>query len=90
MLQGVHKDTLGNSFTDADQVIFYEPPGMQWDLENATRDIAAKRKIYKKTGEIINHITGMIQPGDHIIIMSNGGFENIHQRLIEGISHYDE
>jgi UDP-N-acetylmuramate: L-alanyl-gamma-D-glutamyl-meso-diaminopimelate ligase len=33
--------------------------------------------------EIVDLLSRQVQPGDHVLIMSNGAFENIHQRLIQ-------
>jgi UDP-N-acetylmuramate: L-alanyl-gamma-D-glutamyl-meso-diaminopimelate ligase len=39
--------------------------------------------IFGSTADIINHIGSEVRPGDHVVIMSNGGFDNIHNRLLE-------
>jgi UDP-N-acetylmuramate: L-alanyl-gamma-D-glutamyl-meso-diaminopimelate ligase len=47
----------------------------------------ASAQAYTKTDAIIAELIKQVKPGEHIIIMSNGGFENIHQRLIEALRH---
>jgi UDP-N-acetylmuramate: L-alanyl-gamma-D-glutamyl-meso-diaminopimelate ligase len=38
---------------------------------------------FDSTEEIVRHIATEAKAGDHVVIMSNGGFENIHNRLLE-------
>lgn len=38
---------------------------------------------FESTQDIISHVASEVRPGDHVVIMSNGGFDNIHNRLLE-------
>jgi len=38
---------------------------------------------FGSTEEIISFLVSEVRPGDHVVIMSNGGFDNIHSRLLE-------
>ena len=40
---------------------------------------------FADTDQIIAHISGIAQPGDIIAVLSNGGFDNIHERLLEAL-----
>lgn len=88
MKLGVHKDNLAASAQLADEVIWYEPAGLEWGLteviDNA-RGIANQQYVMNDTQKIIDHLLSKLDedPQDHaIIIMSNGGFEGIHQRMV--------
>ncbi|NIN35212.1 MAG: UDP-N-acetylmuramate:L-alanyl-gamma-D-glutamyl-meso-diaminopimelate ligase [Gammaproteobacteria bacterium] len=83
MRQGVHKARLAAAFELADQVLLFRPDDLSWDLEHATRSIARKREVFADTQQLIDALVAMAQSGDQIVIMSNGSFANIHQRLIE-------
>ncbi|MEX2516612.1 MAG: UDP-N-acetylmuramate:L-alanyl-gamma-D-glutamyl-meso-diaminopimelate ligase [Gammaproteobacteria bacterium] len=82
MRMGVHKDTLLPALALADACWLYQPAGLDWQL-NGT----ARVEVLADTGAIIAAVASQAQAGDHILIMSNGGFENIHQRLIEQLRH---
>ena len=91
MKLGVHKDNLAASAQLADEVIWYEPAGLEWGLteviDNA-KDISNKQYVMNDTQKIIDHLLaqmGQANKDDAIIIMSNGGFEGIHQRLLAAL-----
>lgn len=83
MKMGVHKDTLAESFTLADQVWLYQPES----LDNQFDSLFNKESdhVHSSTQAIIEEVINEASPSDHIIIMSNGGFEGIHQRLLEAL-----
>ena len=90
MKLGVHKDSLAASAQLADEV-WYEPAGLEWGLTevvgNAT-NISNKQYVMNDTQQLIDHLVSQLgQAGkdDAVIIMSNGGFEGIHQRLLEAL-----
>ncbi|WP_018984419.1 UDP-N-acetylmuramate:L-alanyl-gamma-D-glutamyl-meso-diaminopimelate ligase [Salinimonas chungwhensis] len=85
MKMGVHKDTLTNSWQQADEVIVYEPAGMNWSLADSALASRAPAHIFQKTQAIVDWVVEHAQPGDHIVVMSNGGFEGIHQRLLDAL-----
>jgi UDP-N-acetylmuramate: L-alanyl-gamma-D-glutamyl-meso-diaminopimelate ligase len=86
MRMGVHANTLAGALRSADQVYLYEPANLGWSLDKVVNDLASAQ-AYTKTDAIIAELIKQVKPGEHIIIMSNGGFENIHQRLIEALRH---
>jgi len=83
MKMGTHKETLAASLDGADQVVLYQGPDVKWDLSTISTKLGDKCRIYENIEDIIGRITTISQVGVHIVIMSNGGFENIHQRLIK-------
>jgi UDP-N-acetylmuramate: L-alanyl-gamma-D-glutamyl-meso-diaminopimelate ligase len=82
MRMGVHRDTLAHAFGDADQVLFYQPENIKWDLHAETGDLGDKRTIHTSMDDIIATVCHKAQPGDQIIFMSNGGFGGIQQRMV--------
>ena len=91
MKLGVHKDNLAASAQLADEVIWYEPAGLEWGLTEVignAKDISNKQYVMNDTQKIIDHLLaqmGQANKDDAIIIMSNGGFEGIHQRLLAAL-----
>ena len=85
MRKGVHQDTLADSFTGADHVLLYQPGDLTWDLSRCTKSLGQRRQVFTDIDTIIIRAVGMAQPGDHIVIMSNGDFGGIHHRLQEAL-----
>ena len=82
MKLGVHQATLGPSLSDADMVIAYQPLDLVWNLSGVLAESLAEVQVFDDTRLIIESLLAQLQNGDHVVIMSNGSFENIHQRLI--------
>ena len=83
MKMGVHQHTLAASLKAADHVILYQPDNLGWQLDEVAASIGSNARIFNDLPSILSHLQELATTGDHILIMSNGGFENIHQRLID-------
>lgn len=83
MRLGVHRDTLGPSLGLADRVLLSRPADLTWNLDRVTRPLEGRGQVFESVGTILDQLALELRPGDHVLIMSNGGFENIHARLIE-------
>ena len=81
MKLGVMKDALAGSLADADRVYCYGA-GLGWDPAAALAPLGDKAEIHGDIGELVAAIAAAAQPGDHVLIMSNGGFGGIHEKLI--------
>jgi UDP-N-acetylmuramate: L-alanyl-gamma-D-glutamyl-meso-diaminopimelate ligase len=86
MKMGVHKDTLAASWASADQVFIFEPTNLAWSMDDllAQSDITAM--LYKDINLLVKSIISYVQPGDHILVMSNGSFGGIHDLLTEQLT----
>jgi UDP-N-acetylmuramate: L-alanyl-gamma-D-glutamyl-meso-diaminopimelate ligase len=87
MRMGVHGNQLAESLGAADLVLLCENPDLQWDLAELAAVATTIVEVKKDSQQIIDHLLKIILPGDQIVIMSNGGFDNIHQRLIQALQH---
>lgn len=86
MRMGVYNDTLGPSFDKADAVYFYKPKEVQWDLEQVAAQVKSPCKVFDQIDAIVTHVCQNAKTGNHIIIMSNGGFGGIHDKLINALT----
>lgn len=86
MKMGIHKDTLANSWQKADEVYLYEPEGMDWSLVDSAAHSNAPTQCFKDVEKIVQGVCNVAQPGDHILVMSNGGFEGIHGRILDALA----
>ncbi|HIJ48544.1 MAG TPA: UDP-N-acetylmuramate:L-alanyl-gamma-D-glutamyl-meso-diaminopimelate ligase, partial [Gammaproteobacteria bacterium] len=82
MRMGIHQKTLAASFEAADQVLLLEG-GLDWDLQAAMAAVPNPVKLLTSVEQIIEEARAWSRPGDYILIMSNGGFGDIHQKLLE-------
>ena len=85
MRMGTHKDGLAASACDADQVIWYQPDGLDWNLEPAIADSPVPAKVMRNIDAIIAELVAKTQDGDAVVIMSNGGFGGIHGKLVAAL-----
>ncbi len=83
MRLGVHQDTLGPPLAAADRVLLLRPGDVKWDVDKVARDLAGRAQVCASTDEILAALGRELKPEDHVVIMSNGGFDNIHVRLLE-------
>jgi UDP-N-acetylmuramate: L-alanyl-gamma-D-glutamyl-meso-diaminopimelate ligase len=82
MKLGVHRDSLGPALAGADQVFLYRPEDLAWDLQPVIDALNGRGEVHGEVAAIIEAVAGTARAGDHVLIMSNGGFEDIHRRLI--------
>ena len=85
MRMGSHKDGLAHSARLADEVIWYQPEGLDWDLQPVIDAATNSAQISQSLAEIITRIKTEAQSGDSIVIMSNGGFGGLHQKLLTAL-----
>jgi UDP-N-acetylmuramate: L-alanyl-gamma-D-glutamyl-meso-diaminopimelate ligase len=81
MKLGVMKDALPNSLKEADLVFCYAG-NLGWDAHGALAPMGSKVVVKDDLGELIQAIVAAAHSGDHVLIMSNGGFGGIHEKLL--------
>ena len=86
MRMGVHKDSLGASLLTADEVFMYVPADQAWDTSTLTRELGERLAIHKDVDALIDELIPAVQTGDHVLIMSNGGFEGIHDKILDRLA----
>ncbi|MFY8326400.1 UDP-N-acetylmuramate:L-alanyl-gamma-D-glutamyl-meso-diaminopimelate ligase [Pseudoalteromonas sp. ZZD1] len=84
MKMGVHKHTLLASLIDADEVYLFEPDNLSWSLNEQAQQ--AGMNCLSSTDEIVTQVVDKVRPHQHILIMSNGGFNGLHQQLISHLT----
>ncbi len=82
MKLGVMKDALPDSLKEADYVFCYSG-NLDWDANNALSPLGAKACVENDLDALIEDIANTARPGDHILVMSNGGFGGIHEKLLK-------
>ena len=82
MKLGTMKAALPNSLSEVDAVFCYAG-GVDWDVAEALAPLGEKLYVGKDFDAFVAEITAQAQSGDHILVMSNGGFGGIHDKLLD-------
>ncbi|ANO31961.1 UDP-N-acetylmuramate:L-alanyl-gamma-D-glutamyl-meso-diaminopimelate ligase [Vibrio breoganii] len=85
MKMGVHKDTLAASLGLADKVFLYQPDSIEWSVEDIAQQCSQPAQASNSVDDIVKSLVEETKPGDHILVMSNGGFEGIHTKLLQAL-----
>ena len=85
MKLGSMKAALPGSLAEADQVFCYGG-GVEWDVAAALAPLGGKLHTANDFNAFVQSILSNAQSGDHILVMSNGGFGGIHQKLLDGLA----
>jgi UDP-N-acetylmuramate: L-alanyl-gamma-D-glutamyl-meso-diaminopimelate ligase len=87
MRRGIFKDQLAASLQLADFAIVCHPQQSTAGLSDAliASLICEHNRICASADEVLDTLLNRVQPGDHIVIMSNGGFADIHRRLLSAL-----
>ena len=89
MRMGEHREQLAASTASADLVYWFQPPGMNWSLESVVEHSAAPAQLADNIDELVQTVASAARPGDQIVIMSNGSFAGIHQKLLDELTKAD-
>jgi UDP-N-acetylmuramate: L-alanyl-gamma-D-glutamyl-meso-diaminopimelate ligase len=82
MKLGVHREQLAASVAGADQSWFLAPPDLDWDLAGALRTLGKRAHRAASIDSLVESLGQQVQAGDHVLIMSNGGFGGLHGKLL--------
>jgi UDP-N-acetylmuramate: L-alanyl-gamma-D-glutamyl-meso-diaminopimelate ligase len=85
MRMGIHTESLALSLTTADVAIMYQPAELNWDL-SALKTYNPAIEIYASLDEIISRLTGLAQENSHFVMMSNGSFGGIYQKMQQALT----
>ncbi|MDD9157693.1 UDP-N-acetylmuramate:L-alanyl-gamma-D-glutamyl-meso-diaminopimelate ligase [Aliivibrio sp. S4TY2] len=86
MKLGVHKDTLAASLQAADAVYLFQPDNISWSVDEVAQQCTQPAYTHNNIDVFVDMIVAEAQPGDQILVMSNGGFEGIHGKLLEKLN----
>ncbi|MGA2562546.1 MAG: UDP-N-acetylmuramate:L-alanyl-gamma-D-glutamyl-meso-diaminopimelate ligase [Steroidobacteraceae bacterium] len=86
MRLGVHQATLAGALGAADEIWLYAPPSLRWDARSAMAELGARAHVLADLEAMARELAHSLQPGDHALIMSNGGFGGLHARLLEALA----
>lgn len=85
MKAGVLKDRLAASLEQADRVFCYGA-NLGWDASAALAPLGARVRVETILSALVDAIVREARPGDQVLVMSNGGFDGIHDKLLKALS----
>ena len=82
MRMGVHRDTLAPSLAGANEVWLYTPPDLGWDTSAVLAAFGARGHAAGDIEGLVRELARTLRAGDHVLVMSNGGFGGLHGKLL--------
>lgn len=90
MKLGTMKEALPGSLTEADLVFGFGArsgrDALGWDLAEALAPLGQKAAAFHDLDALVQAVKAAAQPGDHVLVMSNGGFGGVHQKLLDALA----
>ena len=85
MRMGVHREVLGRALSDADAVWLFRPADLDWDLETVAACVTRPVHVEPDLDALVASVVASARPGDRLVVMSNGGFGGIHDKLLAAL-----
>jgi UDP-N-acetylmuramate: L-alanyl-gamma-D-glutamyl-meso-diaminopimelate ligase len=82
MKLGVHREELAPALESADRAWFLSAPELGWDLPAALAPLGERVRFATDVDALADDLAAQARPGDHVLIMSNGGFGGLHDKLL--------
>jgi UDP-N-acetylmuramate: L-alanyl-gamma-D-glutamyl-meso-diaminopimelate ligase len=85
MKLGTHKAALAESLRGADRVFVYKSPDVKWDVADAMRPLGSLVVVHDDLAQLSAAIVAESRSGDQLVLMSNGSFGGLHERLLAAL-----
>jgi UDP-N-acetylmuramate: L-alanyl-gamma-D-glutamyl-meso-diaminopimelate ligase len=85
MKLGTHKQALVDSLRAADRVFVYQSPEVKWDVATAVGPLGGLATVESDLARLTAALVTEARPGDHLVLMSNGSFGGLHERLLAAL-----
>lgn len=85
MKTGYHKSTLLDALSQADYSYIVKPADQQWNLSTDNGSALSLFEIVSDLTQLQTNVLKKVRSGDHLLIMSNGGFGGIHRKLLQAL-----
>ena len=87
MRMGQHSEQLVAATAAADRVYWFQPKGMDWSLEAIVMASPVPANLFDDVDELARSVAASAVSGDRVVIMSNGSFGGVHQRLLQQLEN---
>ena len=85
MKLGVHREHLAPALAVADKSWFLNAKDLGWDLSGAVSGMGERARLESSVDELVKGLAADARSGDHVLIMSNGGFGGLHDKLLAAL-----
>jgi UDP-N-acetylmuramate: L-alanyl-gamma-D-glutamyl-meso-diaminopimelate ligase len=85
MKLGVHREQLAPALAAADRAWFLNSSDLGWDLPGAVAELGSRARFAADVDSLVKGLAEDSRPGDHILVMSNGGFGGLHEKLLAAL-----
>jgi UDP-N-acetylmuramate: L-alanyl-gamma-D-glutamyl-meso-diaminopimelate ligase len=82
MKLGTHREPLKQSLHGAEQIWLYQGPDVKWDVGTLANELGSNARVHTQIEQMVDDLAAEAKSGDHVLIMSNGGFGDIHAKLL--------
>ena len=85
MQMGIHDASLADSLALADEILLFQPADSDASLQQIVDEHTEKAMIFSEVDKIVAYIADVARPGDQVLVMSNGGFGGIHDKILTAL-----
>jgi UDP-N-acetylmuramate: L-alanyl-gamma-D-glutamyl-meso-diaminopimelate ligase len=85
MKMGVHREQLAPSLAVADRTWLLNSPDLGWDLAGAVSSMGDRANLAGSVDALVQGLAAQARAGDHVLVMSNGGFGGLHDKLLAAL-----
>lgn len=85
MRLGAHADALAPSLDPADATVFLHRPTLPWDAAKVVGAVRGAASTVPDVDAMIARLAAEAKDGDHVVFMSNGGFEDAPRRFLNAL-----
>ena len=85
MRLGAHADALAPSLDGADAVVFLHRPELAWDARPILARVRGQSQVVGDADALLQALQAQVRPGDHVVFMSNGGFDGAPRRFLQAL-----
>ncbi|HUX82285.1 MAG TPA: UDP-N-acetylmuramate:L-alanyl-gamma-D-glutamyl-meso-diaminopimelate ligase [Halothiobacillus sp.] len=85
MRAGVHADVLAEALQGADQVVFHSPANLPWSPPRSLAALGKRVSFPQTVDAVLSTLVAMCRADDVVLVMSNGSFDGLHQRLLDAL-----
>ncbi len=89
MRAGIHIGELGPALVAADHVWLMAGEGIDWDPQEALAPLNGRGRVVTRSEDLLTQMLDTVKPGDHVVFMSNGGFESAPSRFSQSLKDHE-
>jgi UDP-N-acetylmuramate: L-alanyl-gamma-D-glutamyl-meso-diaminopimelate ligase len=86
MKLGTMKAALPGSLAGANHTFCYAAPNLGWNAAEALAPLGDRADVHSDLQAMVRAIATFVRHGDHVLVMSNGGFGGVHAKLLDALA----